>query len=263
MSPLRWLLALPFLALLALFGSTGCGRAETDGEEQAVTAGALALTTDAVAFQIESLPPNMAAGVPGTMTVRALDANGDTATLYAGTVRFASSDLAALLPAPRTLQAGVATNVPITFVQSGAQTVTVSDSESPAITGTAGTTVSAATNSAITAPANVTAGATALAATTTNWNGATYTWTIWNGTLTAGQGTRAVTFDWDDQMTRVGAIAEIRVEPQRVVARARDGGIEIAVVVEIGQRESGGCRAGGEGFDLAEGERARLRGGEV
>lgn len=295
MSSTQRLFRMVLLAVLALVLGAGCGEPDSDGEEGAVTAGALALTANAVAFQVEDLPATLAAGVPGTMTVRAVDAGGLTATEYTGTVHFTSSvagdalpadttfqaadagvrsfsftlfaagthmlystdvdvaaitgsgpvavapaaashyhvtglaaapvagvattfnvaavdawdnpdtsysgtgvvtssDLAALLPAPRVFAAGVASAVPITFVKSGAQTVTVTDAAAPSIAGAASTTVTASTNSTITAPANVSTGATGLAASTSNWSGATYTWTIQNGAITAGQGTRQLTF---------------------------------------------------------------------
>ncbi len=294
MSRLEWLFRWPFLVLLSLVLSAGCGEPESDGEE-AVTGGAFALTANAVAFEVVDLPGTPVAGAPATMTVRAVDAAGLLAAEYTGTVHFASanagdvlpadttfqaadagvrgfsftlfaagartlvatdvdvasitgsasvvvvaaeashyhltglaaapaagvattfnvaamdpwdnpastyagtgvvrsSDLAALLPAPRVFSAGATTGVPITFVKSGAQTVTVTDAAAPSITGTASTTVTAQTNSAITAPANVSTGATGLAASTTSWSGATYTWTAHNGAITAGQGTRQVTF---------------------------------------------------------------------
>jgi hypothetical protein len=193
MSRLRWLFALLLLAVLALMVPMGCGPAPGEDEESA-TSGALALSASVAAFQISGLPAFQSAGVPATMTVRAVDASGNTVTDYAGPAVVTSSDLAALLPAAPVFSGGVAKGVSITFVTPGAQTVTVADAGSPSVKGTASTTVLSSGSTTVTAPASATAGTSGLTASTPQWGGATYTWTIRNGTITAGQGTRTITF---------------------------------------------------------------------
>jgi predicted outer membrane repeat protein len=65
-----------------------------------VTAGAVS------AFLVTGLGPFTAPGIPGSATVTAVDAYGNTVTAFAGTVTFTSSDLAATLPAAYTFQPG-------------------------------------------------------------------------------------------------------------------------------------------------------------
>jgi len=73
-----------------------------------------------------SAPANVGAGVPFTMTVTALDATGDTATGYTGTVSFMSTDASAVLPAASTLTSGVGT-FQVTLKTEGNQTITATD----------------------------------------------------------------------------------------------------------------------------------------
>jgi hypothetical protein len=105
-----------------------------------------------------SAPASTTAGVPFSVTVTAEDAAGNTATGYAGTVHFTSSDpgTALVLPAnytfvPATDQ-GVHTftnGVALVTVGAGSQTVTATDTVTGSITGSATVTVSKA-NSAVT-----------------------------------------------------------------------------------------------------------------
>jgi YVTN family beta-propeller protein len=85
------------------------------------------------------------AGTGFNVTATALDASNNTATGYAGTVHFTSSDGQAVLPSDSTLTSGVGM-FSATLNTSGAQTITATDSVTASITGTSGTiTVSAAT----------------------------------------------------------------------------------------------------------------------
>jgi hypothetical protein len=70
-----------------------------------------------------------------TVTVSALDAFGNTATIYAGTVRFTSTDPGAVTPADSTLTNGVG-SFQVGFKTAGTQTVTVTDTVNALITGT-------------------------------------------------------------------------------------------------------------------------------
>ncbi|MGN1291078.1 MAG: beta strand repeat-containing protein, partial [Bradyrhizobium sp.] len=100
------------------------------------------------------------AGVAGSATITALDAFGNVATGYAGTVHFTSSDGQAVLPANMTLTNGTAT-FSETLDTAGSQTITATDTVNSAITGTSNTetvTAAAITHFAVTLPANGTAG---------------------------------------------------------------------------------------------------------
>jgi hypothetical protein len=83
-------------------------------------------------------PSSVTHGVPFTITVTALDAYGNVATGYAGTVHFTSSDGAASLPANykfTTTDAGVHTFT-ATLNTAGTQSITATDTVSSTITGT-------------------------------------------------------------------------------------------------------------------------------
>jgi hypothetical protein len=104
------------------------------------------------------------AGVAGNITVTALDSFGNTATAYAGTVHFTSTDAVATLPANYTFIPGTDSGVHIfstTLKTAGNQTITATDTVTGSITGVTGTiTVSAAAAShlSVTAPGSATAG---------------------------------------------------------------------------------------------------------
>lgn len=195
--------------------------AATDTSLSSLTGSAslVVLAAAPASYQISNLPAAPKAGVATSFDVTALDAYGNVATGYAGTGKVTSSDLAALLPPNRSFAAGLAAGVPITFVRSGAQTVTIEDTADPALRGTAATTVGASTSTSISAPANVTTGATGLAASTSNWSGATYTWSILGGSITAGQGTRSITFSAGPAGTLTLGVVALRSGSVRVGSR--------------------------------------------
>src|SRR5208337_71153 len=78
--------------------------------------------------------PETAGGLE-TVTVTAVDVYGNTDTSYAGSVKITSSDVTADLPAPTTLTDGVGT-FNVTLKTSGSETITATDTVTPAITGT-------------------------------------------------------------------------------------------------------------------------------
>jgi esterase/lipase superfamily enzyme len=124
------------------------------------TSGAVTVSAVAATHLVVSLPSSATAGVAFSGTVTAKDQFGNTATGYAGTVHFTSSDGAAILPADSTLTSGVGT-FSFTLNTSGSKSVTATDTVTSSITGTSGAvTVSTggATHFAVTAPASVTAG---------------------------------------------------------------------------------------------------------
>jgi hypothetical protein len=84
-----------------------------------------------------SAPANAGVGAAFSITVTALDASGGTATGYAGTVSFTSTDASAVLPAASKLTAGVGT-FPVTLKTLGNQTITAADAAN-SFTATSGT----------------------------------------------------------------------------------------------------------------------------
>src|SRR5207302_8823703 len=73
-----------------------------------------------------SAPASVASGTAFSFTVTALDASNNTATTYAGTVHFTSSDGSATLPADSTLTSGAGT-FSATLRTAGNRTITATD----------------------------------------------------------------------------------------------------------------------------------------
>jgi hypothetical protein len=90
----------------------------------------------AVSFAV-SAPSTATPGSPVSVAVTARDADGNTATGYAGTVHFSSSDPTAVLPTDATLASGAGTFA-ATFTIAGAQTITATDTATASITGASG-----------------------------------------------------------------------------------------------------------------------------
>jgi hypothetical protein len=101
----------------------------------------------ASSFSVTDFPTTTTAGTAATFTVSALDANGNLATGYLGTVHFTSSDPQAVLPADYTFTAadqGTHTFT-VTLLTAGSQSLSASDLFAPAVTGSeAGINVTAA-----------------------------------------------------------------------------------------------------------------------
>ena len=102
------------------------------------------------------------AGTALSVTVIALDANGNTVPSYAGTIHFTSSDGSAVLPANATLTNGTG-SFSVTLKTVGSQTITATDTTTSSITGTATVNVTAAapasaTHFSVTTSASGTAG---------------------------------------------------------------------------------------------------------
>jgi uncharacterized delta-60 repeat protein len=94
--------------------------------------------TAASTLSVTGFPTVNNAGIAGSFTVTALDANGNTATGYTGTVHFTSSDPNAVLPADYTFTAadnGVHTFT-ATLNTTGTQSITAMDTATASITGT-------------------------------------------------------------------------------------------------------------------------------
>jgi hypothetical protein len=86
------------------------------------------------------------AGAAITVTVTALDSNGNKVSSYTGTVRIASSDPSAVLPVNGALTAGVGTFT-VTLKTAGSQAISATDTSTGAITGNTTVSVSAASAS--------------------------------------------------------------------------------------------------------------------
>jgi hypothetical protein len=113
---------------------------------------------------VSGFPATITAGVAGSFTVTAQNADGSTSTGYRGTAHFTSSDAQAVLPPDYTFTAadnGVHTFA-ATLKTAGSQSITVTDTVDPSVTGTqASITVNPAAASSFTVagfPSPVTAG---------------------------------------------------------------------------------------------------------
>jgi hypothetical protein len=122
-----------------------------------------ATSAPASSFAVSGFPSPTTAGVVGTFTVTAEDADGAAATGYAGTLHFSSSDAQAGLPPDYTFTAsdqGTHT-FSATLKTAGTQSLTVTDTTTAGLTGgDTGITVTpaAASHLAVSAPAGSTAG---------------------------------------------------------------------------------------------------------
>jgi len=107
-------------------------------------------------------PSPVTVGSSFSITVTALDALGNTATGYTGTVHFTSSDSAATIPADYTFVSGDAGThtFSATLNRVGSRTFAATDTVTPGITGTSTITVNpaAGTRFSVTAPASASAG---------------------------------------------------------------------------------------------------------
>ncbi|HKR65000.1 MAG TPA: hypothetical protein VJZ00_14805, partial [Thermoanaerobaculia bacterium] len=143
-------------------------------------------------------PANVTNGLPFNVTVTALDASNATVMAYFGTIHFTSSSTGTL-PANYTFvpDDNGSHTFSVILTSNGPQTITATDTANASINGTANVTVSCSEvpppPAPITADSAVCASSPGNHASTTA--GATsYTWTITNGTITAGQGTASITY---------------------------------------------------------------------
>lgn len=97
----------------------------------------------AATLQVTGLPTITDSDVPGTFTVTARDAQGNTIADYAGTVHFSSTDLQAILPDDYTFTPadGGTRTFTATFQTVGSQTLTTRDVNVAFLTTTTGTTI--------------------------------------------------------------------------------------------------------------------------
>jgi hypothetical protein len=135
--------------------ATDTANASNDGS-QTVTVNAGAATHFAV-----SAPSSATAGTAFSFTTTARDQFNNTATGYAGTVHFTSTDGQAVLPANSTLTSGAGT-FSATLKTSGSRTLTATDTVNAPVTGTSGSiavSAGAATHFSVSAPSSATGGA--------------------------------------------------------------------------------------------------------
>ncbi len=122
---------------------------------------AVSVSPAAAAHLLVMAPGTDIGGSAMTVTVRALDAFGNAATSYTGTVHFSSTDSSATLPSDYTfIGGGQGTHVftsGVTLATSGSQQLTATDSGN-SISGGAAVYVTSATHFAVSAPASVAAG---------------------------------------------------------------------------------------------------------
>jgi hypothetical protein len=108
----------------------------TDSANSSLTGSQTGITVVQVAasFRVTGFPMITEAGAPHTFSVTAVDANGNVATGYTGTVMFTSNDLQAVLPGPSTLTNGVGTFT-VTLKTAGTDRITVTDTLLSSLTG--------------------------------------------------------------------------------------------------------------------------------
>jgi hypothetical protein len=125
------------------------------GSSSSITVAAVGTTH----FSVTPATSTPAAGTSFNVTVTALDTSNAVVASYSGSVQFTSSDSQAALPHNSTLTNGVG-SFSVTLKTSGAQTITVTDTVTASIVGTANlTNVTAGppTHFAVTTPPNATA----------------------------------------------------------------------------------------------------------
>ena len=114
----------------------------TDSVTSSITGSESGIAVQAAAAKTLALtgfPTSDTAGTAATMTITALDAYGNAATGYTGTVLLSSTDPHAVLPSIATFTAGDAGKLSfaITLDTSGTQSMTATDTATPSITGSA------------------------------------------------------------------------------------------------------------------------------
>ncbi len=136
----------------------------TDTAVGSITGGATVSVSAAAASRLSMAAPTGAtAGAAFSVTITALDPYDNVAPTYTGTIRFTSSDAAAVLPANYTFTAGDSgshTFTGVIFKSAGSRTITASDTNTGSLTTNAAITVSAAAAShlGVAAPAGAIAG---------------------------------------------------------------------------------------------------------
>jgi hypothetical protein len=129
-----------FSATLKTAGPSTISATDTAISALTGTSGTIAVSAVAATHFTVTAPTSATSGIPFSFTVTALDQFNNTATSYAGTVHFTSSDGTAALPADATLTGGTGT-FSATLQTAGDQTITATDTVTSSITGTSNTSV--------------------------------------------------------------------------------------------------------------------------
>jgi hypothetical protein len=128
-----------FSATLKTSGSQTLTTTDTNAGSVTGTSNSIAVSAAAATHFAVSGPASVTAGNAFNLTVTALDAYGNVATGYRGTVKFASSDNSATLPGKYIYTAsdnGVHTFPGLVLKKKGTQTITVFDASDRSILGT-------------------------------------------------------------------------------------------------------------------------------
>jgi hypothetical protein len=124
-----------FSAVLNTAGTQSITAVDTANSWLNGTQSASVNPASAVQFVVTGFPTSTSAGAAGTFTVTALDAYGNIATGYTGTVHFTSSDAQAVLPANATLSGGTGM-FSATFKTAGTQSITATDTANSSLSST-------------------------------------------------------------------------------------------------------------------------------
>ncbi len=133
---------------------------KVNGTLSATQSGIVVTPAAVSALLVAGFPASITAGVPGTFTVTAKDAFGNTVPTYTGTVHFTSSDPQAILPADAPLTNGTGT-FSATLRTTGTQALTAADTQNSTIKGSqTGIRVNTAPSTLVVAgfPTSITAG---------------------------------------------------------------------------------------------------------
>jgi CSLREA domain-containing protein len=126
-----------FAATLKTAGNQTIAATDTVTASITGASNAIAVSPAAATHLIVTAPATAAAGSAFSFAITALDSFNNTATGYAGTVRFSSTDAAAVLPANSSLVSGVGT-FSATLKTGGNQTITATDTVTASIAGASG-----------------------------------------------------------------------------------------------------------------------------
>jgi subtilisin-like proprotein convertase family protein len=137
-----------FSATLKTAGTQSLTAADTVNSFLTGAEAGIAVTPAAASRLNVSDPADATGGTPFNVTITAQDAYGNTATGYAGTVHFTSSDGQAVLPGDSTLPNGTGT-FSVTLKTAGSQTLTATDTASSTLTGSADVSVNPAVSGAL------------------------------------------------------------------------------------------------------------------
>ncbi|MDR3389133.1 MAG: hypothetical protein P4L92_18990 [Rudaea sp.] len=125
-----------FSATLTTVGNQTITATDTTTPSVTGTSNPIAVSAGAATHFTVIAPGSATIGTPFSIAVTALDQFNNTATGYAGTVHFTSTDAAAVLPADATLTFGLGIFPTVTLNTAGSQTVTATDTVTATTTGT-------------------------------------------------------------------------------------------------------------------------------